>query len=72
MDLGRFDAAIESFKKAIALDAKYTLAHRNLVDGLVRAERRSEAIAHLESALEADPENSEFRRLAAGLSDSFD
>jgi tetratricopeptide (TPR) repeat protein len=71
MDLLRFDAAIESFEKAIALDAKYDLAHRNLVDGLVQAKRKDEAITHLENALTADPENSELRRLAARLSDPF-
>lgn len=67
LDLLQVDDAIASFRRAIELDPKYTLAHRNLAAALLRAGRREEALAHLEQTIRADPAQSSLRELAARI-----
>ena len=67
LDLLQLDEAIASFRRAIELNPKYTLAHRNLAAALLRAGRKDEALAHLEDVLRGDPSQSGLRELAARI-----
>ncbi|TBR17083.1 tetratricopeptide repeat protein [bacterium] len=60
-EAGRLDEAVVHYRRAVALDPLYALAHRNLGLVLARAGRLDGARAELAAALRLDPNDSELR-----------
>jgi Flp pilus assembly protein TadD len=54
--MGRLDEAAHYYRQAIALDARFALAHHNLADLLLTQERPAEATARCRAALELEPD----------------
>ena len=53
------DKEIEFFKKAVTLDPKFWVAHKNLAASLYYQNRKKEAVPYLEKALELQPNDPE-------------
>lgn len=53
------DKEIEFFKKAVTLDPKFLVAHKNLAASLYYQNRKKEAVPYLEKALELQPNDPE-------------
>lgn len=53
------DKEIESFRKAVTLDPKYWVAHKNLAASFYYQNRKKEAVPYLEKALELQPHDPE-------------
>ena len=53
------DKEIEFFKKAVTLDPKFWIAHKNLAASLYYQNRKKEAVPYLEKALELQPNDPE-------------
>mgnify|MGYP003796567133 FL=1 len=53
------DKEIESFKKAVTLDAKFWIAYKNLAASLYYQNRKKEAVPYLEEALKLQPNDPE-------------
>jgi tetratricopeptide (TPR) repeat protein len=69
-DLGQIKAAIDCFRKAIALKPDYAVAYNNLGSVLKMGERFKEAIACFSQAVQANPVYAEgFNNLGETLSD---
>lgn len=60
--LGWRDAAIEEYRRAVALAPEYSDAHSNLGVALAESGRLGEALPHLEKAAAAAPEDPSHRR----------
>lgn len=65
--LGRVDAAVAAYDKALALNRRFAEAHA--ARGLLQERRghRASALSHLARAVRADGANPEFRKALAGL-----
>jgi predicted Zn-dependent protease len=64
---GRADEAVIHYRRAVALDPLYALAHRNLGLTLARAGRLDVARPELEAALRLDPADAEVREFLKTL-----
>jgi len=53
------DKEIEFFKKAVTLDPKFWVAHKNLAASLYYQNRKKEAVPYLEKAIELQPNDPE-------------
>ena len=62
MELGRFEEAEASLRRALDADALNAAAHNNLGILYVRSRRRDEARREFENALKINPELSEAKR----------
>src|SRR5262249_22072973 len=54
-DQGKLDEAVAAYRKAVELDPKRALAHKNLGAALARQGKRDEAVAEYRKAIELDP-----------------
>jgi tetratricopeptide (TPR) repeat protein len=55
MQASRFDAAKPHFERALTLDSRFAIAHRNLADIASRKRDVAAAIAHAEAAVKLEP-----------------
>jgi tetratricopeptide (TPR) repeat protein len=55
--LGQFQPAAEAYRQALAVDPTLDLARRNLVEALLRLDRRGEAVAELQAWLHFQPDD---------------
>ena len=58
-DLKQYDAAIASYRRAIAIKSDYAEAHNNLGNVLLKLKRHDEALASYDRAIEINPRLSE-------------
>lgn len=53
----QYDLAEDAYKKALALDNKFFMAHHNLASLLYKQDRKNEALDHYQEAVIIDPKN---------------
>ena len=68
-ELGRFEEAIISYRKAIELNSDYTDAHYNLGVVLTEVDRLSEAVSCYSKVIELRPDYAQAHNNLAMLSD---
>jgi tetratricopeptide (TPR) repeat protein len=60
---GHLSESIDHFNEALRMDARYAKAHRCLADALLLQGHRQEAIAHLETAQQIEPDPQRVKQL---------